>query len=71
LVWMGSILVDGMAGGIWRVDDAGLTATIVVEPRVTLTPAQRVEVESEAASLVAFLRPNAAGHGVRFVDSTA
>ncbi len=68
---MGSILVDGMAGGIWRVDDAGSAATIVVEPKVTLTPAQRVEVESEAASLVAFLRPNAAGHGVHFVDSIA
>ncbi len=56
-LWVGSILVDGMAAGTWRIEDSGATSTIVVAPRVTLSAAHRVETESEAEGLMAFLRP--------------
>jgi len=68
-LWVGSILVDGLAAGTWRVADAPSTATMLVSSRVELTSGQRVEMESEAAALVAFLRPKASVHDVRVVTS--
>jgi hypothetical protein len=71
LLWVGSVLVDGMGAGTWRIHDAGSKATIEVAPQEQLTRAQREETEAEAAGLVAFLRPNAARHDMRFVASIA
>ncbi len=71
VVWVGSILVDGMAGGIWRMADTGPSSAMLVQPLVALTPAQRSEVEHEAAQLVAFLRPKAAERTVTLADSIA
>ncbi len=69
VLWVGSVLVDGMVAGTWRVEDTGSTSTIQVASRVALTAFQQVEAESEAAGLVAFLRPRAKVHEVQFVAS--
>ena len=66
-LWVGSVLVDGMAAGTWRVEDVSARSTIQVAVRDPMTPSQQAEAAGEAAGLVAFLRPKATTHGVRFV----
>ena len=46
-VWPGAVLVDGEVAGVWR----RAQAVVTVEPWQALTPAQRVAVEAEAASM--------------------
>jgi hypothetical protein len=70
VLWVGSMLVDGMVAGTWRVEDWGSASTIHTASRVELTALRRVKAESEAAGLVAFLRPKATVHEVRFVASS-
>ena len=70
-LWVGSILVDGMAAATWRVEDVGGASTIIVAPRLALSDSQRVEVESEADALVAFLRPGSVAREVRFLEPPA
>lgn len=68
-LWVGSFLADGMASGTWRIEDTKATSVILIAPAVPLSGAQRIEVEDEAARLVAFLRPAASTREVRFVAS--
>ncbi len=68
-LWVGSVLVDGLVGGAWRVVDRGSTSTMEVAARVKLAARQSVEIEAEAAGLVTYLRSSASGHEVRFVES--
>ena len=67
VLWVGSVLVDGMVAGTWRVGDTDGTSTIVVEIRDPMTTGQRAEAHGEAAVLVAFLRPKSTVHEVKFV----
>jgi hypothetical protein len=66
-LWVGSFLVDGMASGTWRIADAGHISTILVSPHSSLSATAQRETAVEAAELVAFLRPVAAGRDVRIV----
>jgi hypothetical protein len=55
--WVGTFLLDGFVAGQWRVDAAGAAATLVLEPFVTLTPAQLDDARAEGTALVAFQAP--------------
>jgi hypothetical protein len=69
VLWVGSVLVDGLVAGTWRVVDEGPTSTILVAIRDRMTGVQQAEAEGAAAALVAFLRPKSTAHEVRFVSS--
>jgi hypothetical protein len=56
--WKGPILVDGGIAAAWRVRRAGKAATMTVELGRRLTPAERSDLEEEAAALAAFLDPD-------------
>ena len=49
------LLVDGVVGGVWHQRRSGRRVVITVEPLVDLTPAQRRELEAEAALVAAVL----------------
>jgi hypothetical protein len=65
LLWDGSFLhqgtlfVDGMLSGAWRLREASGQATLAVELRVRVSGAQRNEVRQEAEALLLFLTPSA------------
>lgn len=62
-----TVLVDGSVAGTWTVSPARQrTATVTVSPFAPLRRAARTEVGDEARGLVAWLRPDAAGHDVRW-----
>ena len=64
----GSVLVDGFVAAGWRVErekGRGARAALVVEPVVTLTPADRAAIRDEAERLLAFLASDAADLVVR------
>lgn len=56
--WKGPILVDGSIAAAWRVRRSGKIATMNVELGRRLTPAERSDLEEEAARLAEFLDPD-------------
>ncbi|MFE6860485.1 winged helix DNA-binding domain-containing protein [Nocardia sp. NPDC057668] len=52
------VLIDGFLQGIYKIFTTSTTARLRIIPRSTWTPAQRTEVESEAAALLAFTDPD-------------
>jgi len=64
----GTFFVDGFLAGAWSASDRGGRASILIEPRVSLSAA-RDEVVAEADALLRFLAPDAASRTVDFVAS--
>jgi hypothetical protein len=58
----GSLLVDGLLVGTWRILLKAGRAKLVVRPTVTLTAADICDVEAEGQRLVAFTDADAAYH---------
>ena len=54
---IGTILVDGMYAGTWRIARAGGRATLAIHPFDALRPDDRVALELEGARLLAFAAP--------------
>jgi Winged helix DNA-binding domain len=59
--WVGSLLVDGLVAGQWRLDIVPREgrATLVLDPFIELTAAQREDAFAEGAALLAFRAPEA------------
>ena len=60
-------LVDGFVAGTWDVEETKTAAALMLKPLVPLSPADRREVEEEAARMLVFLVPGK-DHDVRFVE---
>lgn len=63
----GSLLVDGTAAGITRVERSGDAATLIIRLFRPLTRQQQTEVSEEGDALLAFWTPEASRRDVRFV----
>jgi hypothetical protein len=59
-----TVLIGGFARASWRVQRAGSRATLAVEPYGTLRRTDQDEIETEAASLLAFVAGDADDHDV-------
>ncbi|MFI6766304.1 winged helix DNA-binding domain-containing protein [Streptomyces sp. NPDC050355] len=59
------LLVDGTIRGLWRIDTAGDTAWLTIEPFGTLTRPERAAVEDEAAGVLRMTSPDAT-HDLRY-----
>jgi hypothetical protein len=70
LIWRGGVLVDGFVSGAWRIRREKQQATMTIELVTKVTPAQRAEVEEEAARLFTFLHADADTRDVQIVDAT-
>jgi hypothetical protein len=66
-LWVGSFLVDGLASGLWRIEDRDAPIRMELEVVRPIGATEREELVDEAGRLLAFLRPGTGG-GVRFVD---
>jgi hypothetical protein len=58
---MGTLLVDGMLGGTWRITRRGARATLTVDPFAALARADRTALLDEGAGLLAFAAAGATG----------
>ena len=56
---LGSVLVDGFLGGMWRINRGRGKATLVIEANDSWTKADRTAVVDEGARLLAFLTADA------------
>ncbi|MEK8145512.1 crosslink repair DNA glycosylase YcaQ family protein [Streptomyces sp. M10(2022)] len=61
----GTVLADGFLAALWRLDQAGDTATVTVQPLGTLGRAERDEVTDEALRMLAVMT-QASVYDVRF-----
>jgi hypothetical protein len=61
----GSVLLDGVVAGMWRIDRRKHGVTLIIEPFTTWSKADKAGVEDEGARLLAFARPGAE-HAVEF-----
>jgi hypothetical protein len=50
----GTVLIDGFVAGVWKIERAKNTATVVLESFTRWSKADRVGVEQEALDLLAF-----------------
>lgn len=66
-LWVGSCLVDGLASGLWRIEDQATPVRMELEVVRPLPTAERDALVAEGVRLLAFLRPGATG-SVAFVD---
>jgi hypothetical protein len=71
LIWRGGVLVDGFVTGAWRIRRERRQATMTIELLATVTGAQRLEIEEEAARLFAFVAADAETRDVQIVDRLA
>ncbi len=62
----GSVLVDGFMCGTWRSERTRDTATLIIEPFVLLSAAERAVVAAEGEQLVRFIEDGATVFVVRF-----
>jgi hypothetical protein len=61
----GSVLVDGMVAGMWRIDRRKHGVTLIIEPFTRWSKAETAAVEAEGGRLLAFARPGA-DHSLEF-----
>ena len=61
---LGTVLVDGVVAGGWKLERKRSPATLRLERFRRLTRAERVAVESEGEALVAFAAPDAKGREI-------
>jgi Winged helix DNA-binding domain len=71
LIWRGGVLVDGFVTGAWRIRREQRQATMTIELLATVSGAQRLEIEEEAARLFAFAAADAEARDVQVVDRLA
>jgi hypothetical protein len=62
---MGTVLVDGMFQGTWRVRRSADRTVVQVEPFRTLTPAEREDVTGEGQRLLEFVAPGDTAYEVQ------
>jgi hypothetical protein len=62
---LGSLLVDGFLGGMWRITRQRGKVRLVIEPGGSLTRADRAAVTDEGARLLAFVAAEAGDHDIR------
>jgi hypothetical protein len=67
-LWVGSFLVDGLASGLWRIDDQDGGSSLELEVVRPVSAVDRDDLVAEGERLVAFLRPEADRRSVAFVD---
>jgi hypothetical protein len=51
---MGTLLLDGMFGGTWRIARSDGRATLTIDPFTAVARSERLELEAEADGLLAF-----------------
>jgi len=66
-----TVLVDGFVAGGWKIDKAGKTATLVIEPFAGLARRDRTALVEEGERLVRFAEPQARSVEVRFEEPGA
>jgi len=64
-----TFLADGFVAGTWRLAETRADATIEMRPFGSVTRPQRAALEQEAERLAAFLAPDAARRGVRWISA--
>jgi hypothetical protein len=64
---LGSLLVDGFLGGMWRITRGRGKATLVIEAGGPWTKAEETAVVEEGARLLAFVAADAEDHDVQIV----
>jgi hypothetical protein len=67
---LGSLLVDGFLGGMWRITRGRGKATLVIEAGGPWTKAEETAVVEEGARLLAFVAADAEDHDVQIVPGT-
>jgi hypothetical protein len=70
LVWRGGVLIDGFIAGAWRIRREKRAATMTIELLHPPSPAWGLELEEEAARLIAFLAADADTRDVRVVPAS-
>lgn len=63
-----TILVDGFVGAVWKVEKTKGTATLLVEPLVSISKPVQNEISAEAEQLLRFIEPAAKSHAVKWMD---
>jgi hypothetical protein len=63
---LGSLLVDGFLGGMWRITRERHRATLVIESDGSFSGADRLAVAEEGARLVGFMAADGQDHDVQF-----
>jgi hypothetical protein len=66
---LGSLLVDGFLGGMWRISRQGGKATLVIEAGGLWTKAEQTAVSEEGARLLSFVAADADNHDVQVVPA--
>ena len=65
---LGSVLVDGMLAGMWRIGRERDRARLTIEPAGRWSAADRAAVADEGARLLAFVASEAGDHDIQFSD---
>jgi hypothetical protein len=61
----GMFLVDGFVAGIWKIERARKSATLVLKPFEKLSKSNRAQVEEEGQAMLRFAEPDAPAFAVR------
>ena len=64
---LGSLLVDGFLGGMWRITRVARNATLVIEPGGSWTKSDHTAVVEEGARVLAFIAADSERYDVRVV----
>ncbi|NDJ63347.1 MAG: winged helix DNA-binding domain-containing protein [Chloroflexi bacterium] len=67
---LATILVDGFVRGIWKVERAKQSATLIIEPFEPLNEADRVALTDEGERLIRFIEADAEDYAVQFTDQS-
>ena len=59
-------LVNGRVAGMWKVELARQSATLIVEPFAPIPAKAKAELKAEGERLLHFIEPNAATHKIQF-----
>jgi hypothetical protein len=62
---LGSVLVDGFLGGMWRIVRTCGKVTLIIEPAASWTKAEQAAVVDEGARLLAFVAADSQDHDVQ------
>jgi hypothetical protein len=62
---LGSVLVDGFLGGMWRISRVAERATLLIEASGAWTKADQLAVIEEGARLLTFIAADSQNHDVR------
>jgi len=65
---LGTVLVDGLLRGTWKITRQRDTATLAIEPFAPLPTNDRTALAEEGARLLTFAAPEAGTHDIQFVS---